>query len=106
MFGVSRARPLVEVEESNETTHKIITKQQHTLLLPGNSEHQHRADNGWHTGRGNDQALALEPLGEPASAEDGDELDGAKGDVEENGLEAVVAKRLYNQRAKSCDAAA
>lgn len=39
-----------------------------------------------------DQPLPLEPSGQPASADDGDDLNHAEGDIEKDGLEAVITE--------------
>lgn len=42
-------------------TDKIISEKKNSLLLPGNSEHDHGSNGGKDCGSGNDKALALEP---------------------------------------------
>lgn len=74
-------------------------------MLSGNGEHQNCANRRQYTCASNDQPLALCFCRDPARSDDGNDLDDAKWDVEENRLKATVPKGLDNQISKSRDAA-
>lgn len=40
----------------------------------------------------NDDALLLDPSGDPAASHNGDNLNGSKGNIEQNGCETAVSK--------------
>jgi hypothetical protein len=75
-------------------------------LSTGHSEHDYCADDGEDGDEGYGEAFAGEFRGEPGAAEDGDDLDDAEGDVEENGLEVCVAEIADDEVAEGGDAAA
>lgn len=75
-------------------------------MLARNGEHENGANGGDDGNPSNDQTLPLRPRGDPAAAHDGNDLYDAKGDVEQDGLEAVVPERLDDQVTERRDTAA
>ena len=101
-------RAPISVSVTQMITHQIIPKQQDTLVVVGSrdGEHEDGPNNGQHADGGDGQALSLPVRCSPGGPNNHEELDGAKRDVEENGVKVGVAKVPDNQAAKCTNAAA
>lgn len=60
----------------------------------------------WKTQQRQNRTLHLPSCGQPGTAHGGNELNGAKGDVEENGIQVTEPKGFDDQRTKCSNAAA
>lgn len=87
-------------------TNQIKTKQQDTLLVARHHDHQQCPNRSNYCKSHNDQSLPLEASGQPASADDGNDLDHAEGDVKKDGFEAIVTERLDDEVTKGADTTA
>jgi hypothetical protein len=78
--------------DSRKTRNEVVSEKQHAFLRARHGQHHDSADCREHSNARNGGALAFEARGAPTRADDADDLDGAEGYVEENGLEIGVAK--------------
>ena len=78
-------------------THQIVAEQKHTFISSRDGEHEDGADGWENRDTRNDKTLPLGFRGEPAGSQNSDDLDHAEGDIEENGLKAIVPKGLDNE---------
>ena len=77
-----------------ELTYQVVTKQQNTLFLPANSQHHDGPDDGRDREADDSPALALYPGRYPTAADNGEDLDDAEGNIEQDGLKGGIAEGL------------
>lgn len=75
-------------------------------MLPWHGEHEDGANRREHAHACNNEAFALDSGCQPPRAEDGDDLNDSKGDVEQDRLERIISKRLDDEIPKGTDATA
>jgi hypothetical protein len=80
--------------------YQIIAKQQDTLVLSWNGEHQERPCCGQQAHASNGEPFSLEASGDPTGSNNDNDLDDAKRDVEEDGLKAGVPEVSDDETAK------
>ena len=81
--------------------YKVVTEEQHALVLSGNGKHEDCPECWQGADSRNDQAFPLESSGKPARPDDYKDLDDAERDVEENCLKVGVAEVPDNEAAES-----
>ena len=72
-------------------------------MLPWNGEHYYCPRRGQQAHAGNCQSFSLKSSGDPSCSDDDDDLDDAKGNIEEDGLEVGVSEVSDDETAKRRD---